>query len=97
MPIYAFNCPEHGETERRLPMADAGTSQACRCGRLMTRKFTAATILVPTGGRQTVLDTLNREHSKTRPTRETLLMEAGLEEPKRTIGRGYRPEGVCQQ
>lgn len=88
MPIYAFKCPDHGETERRLPMADVGKPQACHCGRPLTRQFKTASIRVPTGGRQTVLDTLNREHSKTRPTRETLLLEGGLEEPKRTIGRG---------
>ncbi len=78
MPTYGFKCPEHGETERRLPMADVGKPQACHCGRPLIRIYSAPSIQVRKGGRETVLDTLNREHSKTRPTRETLLLAGGL-------------------
>ena len=82
MPIYAFKCPEHGETERLLPMAEAGQDQACHCGRIMTRLFSPPSVRVPKGTREVVLDTLNREHRGAR-TRDAELMAAGLEEPPR--------------
>lgn len=82
MPIYTFKCSEHGEKEMRLPIADLDQERRCHCGRTMVRLPTVASIRVPKGGREVVLDTLNREHKGT-PTRETLLMAAGLEEPKR--------------
>jgi len=86
MPLYSYKCPEHGEQERLTSINDRD-SQICKCGRRLTRLMTVAAFQVTKSGRDTVLDTLNREHRGT-PTRETMLMAQGLEHPKRTIGRG---------
>lgn len=80
MPIYGFKCPEHGETERRLPMAECGQEQRCHCGKLMVRIYSSFAMAVKKKMSDTVRDTLNREHSKTRPTRETMLLASGLED-----------------
>ena len=80
MPIYVFKCPDHGEMEKRLPIAECGQEQLCDCGKLMVRLYQSFAIAVKKKMSDTVRDTLNREHSKTRPTRETMLLAGGLED-----------------
>jgi putative FmdB family regulatory protein len=80
VPIYGFKCPEHGETERRLPIAECGQEQRCDCGKLMVRIYSPVALRVKQKASDIVRDTLNREHSKTRPTRETMLLASGLED-----------------
>ena len=81
MPLYSYKCPEHGEVDRRLTIAESGTEQRCGCGQLLTRLITVPSFRIVKDGRDTVLETLNREHTGA-PTRETMLMAKGLEEPK---------------
>ena len=39
MPIYKYQCPEHGELERNCPMP-ARNSQFCECGLKLDRVIT---------------------------------------------------------
>lgn len=89
MPIYRYRCPEHGEVEKLLPVRERDTPQHCGCGRGLIRLMTAASFKVAFNTRDTVLDTLNREH-RGKPTQETMLIAEGLKTPRRpVIGTGF--------
>jgi len=87
MPIYVYECPDHGQSEKRLPISEADQEQRCHCGKPLNKVMTAPTFKMKEYASDVVRATLNREHLGT-PTRETALMAAGLEEPKTVFGVG---------
>ena len=62
MPIYEFYC-DRCETAKDVerPMSEAGLVEICDCGEVMRRRFSPFRFTIHIGGRQKVLDTLNRE------------------------------------
>ena len=87
MPLYSYRCKVHGEMER-LTSYDERGNQHCHCGLRLERLFTVPSVIVVKTGRDTVLDTLNKEHRGT-PTRDTMLIAEGLKTPEHTFGRGW--------
>ena len=61
--LYEFRCPECGrEKEVSLPIAERNNPQYCICGAQLDRRLSLpAPPIVTIGGREKVLNTLNRE------------------------------------
>lgn len=99
MPIYEYRCPECGhEQEAILSFSEAAVVQLCsECGKPTEHRISLPQpAIVPVGGRESVLKTLNKEEGgytfpggdMHRPRYEQA-MAKGLDQHRPVIGRGF--------
>jgi len=91
MPIYRYKCPQcHNEDEQLLPIEDRDKTLTCDCGGKLERLMSTMTFRIKQkGGRDMVLDTLNREY-RTLPPDQVKIMSGGLDPPPVPVtGRGF--------
>ena len=98
MPIYEYRCPECGHEEEVILHFSEATAQVCaNCGKPTERRISLPQpAIVPVGGREAVLKTLNKEKGgydfpggdMHRPRYEQA-MAKGLDPPKEVVGRGF--------
>lgn len=99
MPIYEYRCPECGhEQEVRLSFSEVAVVQLCsECGKPTERRISLPQpAIIPVGGREQVLKTLNKEEGgygfpggdMHRPRYEQA-MAKGLDPLKEVVGRGF--------
>lgn len=96
MPLYHYHCECGEEKETLRPMAERNKLPLCACGQEMERVLeTPAPAIIPTTGRDKVLNTLNKEKGYNFPggdkhrKRYEQAMAKGLDTSRPTIGRGF--------
>jgi len=96
MPIYEFKCDCGAERELILPFSRSGEKPECECGKVMRRKFSSVSFVIPQTGMDRVLGTLNQEEgAQDFPggdryrSRYEQAMAKGLDYEKSVVGRGF--------
>ena len=75
MPVYSYECEEHGRYETFMPMSDHNKGKCPECKKIGTRKFDPVHVYMDFTPGYDI--SLNR-YVDTKKQRETLLMEKGL-------------------
>ena len=79
MPIYEYECPDHGHYERHMSMNDCNSGTCPKCGKIGGRKFSTYSVYVDfTAGFDHSLNT----YVNTKAQRERICEEKGLKRYK---------------